>query len=356
MGDVEKKCSGMEDEIILFIDGELSEAEKRGIESHLASCPACSKLYESYAKLDKTVSGIFVSARPLPEVRFEPSFIQRIMENLRKFVSSQRFAFSAAALAALLFSAFLLYSGSADKKHFPSAVLGRFVCPAFQAWVEPAPPADHFSAGEITDGMTVKAGGPGTFSSEKFSVIFKTGSCAKLGSAGIKLAAGEIDIDYFKKQAPLNFEITTPNSRIFIRGTKLKVRYNGSITDISVSEGVVAVMKKEGELILGAGDGAIVKKEGEPERLINKDVHLELKTNEAELKKNNDHKVPDAISRIVEKHEGIETAETIVKQVYEDTQPVIIKNGPGEKILDYEVDINSMDEKTRRLFFNNKPK
>jgi len=356
MGDVEKKCCGMEDEIILFVDGELSEAEKREFESHMASCPECRKLYESYAKLDKAASGLFVSSRPLPKVRFEPSFVQRILENLRNLVSPRRFAFSAAVIALFIVSAFLLYGGSRDQKPVSSAVLGRFVCPSFQAWVEPAPAADHFGAGEIIDGMTVKTAAPGTFSSEKFSVLFKTGSCAKLGSGGINLAAGEIDIDYFKKPVTLNFEISTPNSRIFIRGTKLKVRYNGSVTDISVSEGVVAVLKKEGEFILGAGESAIVKKEGEPKRLMDKDVRIEQGTNELELKKNNDHKVQDAISRIVERPEVIETVETSVKPAGENTKPVTVEKGPKEKILDYEVDLNSMDEKTRRLFFNNKPK
>ena len=356
MGDVEIKCSGMEDNIILYVDRELSETEKCGVERHLESCPKCRKLYESYAKLDKSASRLFVSERPLAKVRLEKPAAAVFMDNIREWFASPRFTFQAAALAVFIFSAFLFYRGGIGPKSTPSAVLGKFICREFQAGAGQGNFASYFGAGEIADGAMVKAIEPGAFSSGKFNVIFRSGAEAKLGSGEIMLVSGSIDIDYFKKPAPANFVITTPNSRIFIRGTKLSVSYFNSVTEISVAEGRVAIMKKDGELILGPGDGAIVKITGEPERLTGKEVHKDLKTSELELKKISDDKALDAAARSGVKPEETGTAETAVKNNGESTLPATVEKGPDEKILDYEVDLDSMDEKTRKLFFKNKPR
>ncbi|HNY11520.1 MAG TPA: zf-HC2 domain-containing protein [Candidatus Wallbacteria bacterium] len=357
MDDTAKKCSGMEDNIILYVDGELSEAEKRNVERHIESCSKCRKLHESYAKLDKAASALFVSERPLVKVRIQKTLAQKILEMISGLAVSQRFAFQTAVLAAFIFSAFFLYHGFLGPKLSSKAVLGRFVCPRFQAGVELEPVAGYFGAGEIFDGATVKAIETGTFSSDKFNVTFKSGAQAKLGANGIKLIAGAIDIDYFKKPAPVDFEISTPNSLIFIRGTRLAVSYLNSVTEVSVVEGRVAVMKKSGELILVAGDGAIIKKDGEPWRLTKNEIHVDMRTGELELKKNNDHKALDTLLRIdSSRSEKTGPVEITVKNNNEGTQPVVIEKGPVEKLFDYEVDLNSMDEKTRRLFFKNKPR
>jgi len=345
MDDTGKKCSGMEDRIILYVDGELSAPERLEVESHLKSCDACRKLHESYAKLDRAASAVFVSDRRVPPVGLEKPVASRISELIGNFFLSPRFAFQAAALAAFILAAIVFYRGHIATEPSSVAVFGRFTCREFHIGSEPAAMASYYGVGEIAEGATIRAVENGTFSSEKFNVTFKPGALAKLESGKISLAGGSIDIDYFKKPAPANFEISTPNARIFIRGTKLKVSYFDSVTAVSVAEGRVAVMKKGGELVLGAGDGATVKKDGEAEISPKKETRAEPPVSVIP-------KAPAADRPVTAYEEP--TAEAAVIKIDETTQPVAIEKKGNEKVLDYEVDIDSMDDRVKKLFFRKK--
>ena len=354
-----KKCPVSEDDIILFVDRELSETEKRRVESHIKICGKCRIIYESYAKIDRSVSELFVSNRPLPEVRLEKPFVSRIADAIKKLLPPRRrLAFQALALAAFVFAFFLFYHNYLASNKQGVEPFGRFICAEFQLDGESVPVVMRSGAAEIAEGSTLKAIGKGMFTSDKFDVIFKPGARAKLGSSGISLAAGAIDINYFKKYVPADFEISTPNAKIFIRGTRLAVSYLDGVTEVSVAQGRVAVLKKTGELILAAGERAVVMKEGEPS-LLPKVEEPVSETRETELKIQGEHKNTSAAAPVNngDKTEetgvsGIsKTSETVIKSPENAPAPPESNAGNSEKILDYEVDLDSMDEKTRRIFF-----
>ena len=135
--------------------------------------------------------------------------------------------------------------------------------------------------------------------------------------------------------------------------------------------GRVAVLKKEGELILAAGERAVVMKEGEPS-LAPKTEELVTETRETGLlikdKRENtsaavsghnegrteETKVSEP-SRIPRTLPAPLTSETALRNTSADTSPAAVNGGISEKILDYEVDLDSMDEKTRRIFFPKRP-
>jgi hypothetical protein len=373
MEDIEKKCPVTEDEIILYADRELGETEKRRVENHIKICEKCRGLYETYVRIDRTASELFVSKRPLPEVRLEKPFVSRIADAIKKLLPPRRrLAFQALALAAFVFTFFLFYHNYlAPNKHGGSS-FGRFACDEFQLDGESVPVVMLSGAAEIAEGSTLKAVGKGMFTSDKFDVIFKPGAEAKLGSSGIRLAAGAIDINYYKKYVPADFEISTPNAKIFIRGTRLTVNYSDGITQVSVAKGRVAVLKKEGELILNAGERAVVKKEGEPS-LLPKVEEPVSETRETGLKFTGGHKnkaaaVPavynsditeeakvSEISRTSGTLQSPLISETVLKDDENATASVKTGEVITEKKLDYEVDLDSMDEKTRRIFFPKRP-
>jgi hypothetical protein len=366
MEDIEKKCPVTEDDIILYVDRELGEAEKRRVESHIKICEKCRGLYETYVRVDRTASELFVSKRPLPEVRLEKPFFTRIADAIKNMIAPRRgFVFGTAALAVLIFSAFLFYYGAGENPKLFRAAIGKFISPAFHNGIGPVDFPGPYEI--VADGATVEADTSGVFLSEKFNIIFEAGAKAKLGSTGICLASGAIDIDYFKKPAPADFEISTPNARIFIRGTRLAVSFLDSVTKISVAEGRVAVLKKEGELIINAGERAVVMKEGEPSLLPKLEEPVN-ETRETELKIQGEHKNTSAaapvhngdkteeakiseISRTSGTLQSPLTSETVLKDDENAAAPVKTGEVITEKILDYEVDLDSMDEKTRRIFF-----
>lgn len=371
MDDIEKKCPVTEDDIILFVDRELGETEKRRVESHIKICEKCRGLYETYVRVDRTAAELFVPKRPLPEVRLEKPFFTRIADTIKNMIAPRRgFAFGTAALAVLIFFVFLFYHGAGESPKLFRAAIGKFISPAVHSGIGPVDFPGPYEI--VADGATVEADTSGVFISEKFNIIFEAGAKAKLGSTGISLAAGAIDIDYFKKPAPADFEISTPNARIFIRGTRLAVSYLDNVTKISVAEGRVAVLKKEGELILAAGERAVIMKEGEPS-LLPKLEETVNETREAELKIIGEHKNIDAAVPAVYNGDKTEeakvteifrtsgtpqsplTSENALKNTETDTMPSETNKGISEKILDYEVDLDSMDEKTRRIFFPKRP-
>lgn len=363
MDDIEKKCPVSEDDIILFVDRELSETEKRRVESHIKICDKCRIIYESYAKIDRSVSELFVSKRPLPEVRLEKTFISRIADAIKNMLAPRRgLAFQALALAAIVFASFLFYHNYLVSNKHGVAPFGRFTCAEFQLDEESVPVIMRSGAAEIAEGSTLKAIGKGIFTSDKFDVIFKPGAQAKVSSSGISLAAGAIDINYFKKYVPADFEISTPNAKIFIRGTRLAVSYMDGVTEVSVAQGRVAVLKKTGELILAAGERAVVMKEGEPSLLPKLEEPAD-ETRETGLKIKDEHKNTSAAVPVYNSDKTEETSvsgmsktsETVLKDDENATAPVETGTGITEKILDYEVDLDSMDEKTRRIFFPKRP-
>lgn len=372
MDDIEKKCPVSEDDIILFVDRELSETEKRRVETHIKICEKCRNLYESYVRVDRTASELFVSNRPLPEVRLEKPFVSRVADAIKNMIAPRRgLAFQALALAFIVFASFLFYHNYLVSNKHGVAPFGRFTCAEFQLDGESVPVVMRSGAAEIAEGSTLKAIGKGMFTSDKFDVIFKPGAQAKVSSSGISLAAGAIDVNYFKKYVPADFEISTPNAKIFIRGTRLAVSYMAGVTEVSVAQGRVAVLKKAGEMILNAGERAVIVKEGEPSLLPKLEEPAD-ETRETGLKIKDEHKntavaVPvhngdkteeanvSEISRTSGKLQSPLTSETVLKNDENATAPVETGTGITEKILDYEVDLDSMDEKTRRIFFPKRP-
>lgn len=347
MGEIKNGCDGMEDRIILYVDRELAPGERLEVENHLKSCASCRKIFESYAKIDRAASSVFVSERRLPAVKLEKSPSAGFFEQMRYLFGASRFALHAAAVAACVLAAVALYHSHIATESPSAPSFGRFTCREFRVGSEPAAIVNYHGAGEIAEGSTIAAAEPGAFSSERYDVAFRRGARAKLGSTEIALAEGTIDINYFSKPAPAGFAITTPNARILIRGTKLRVSYLNSATEVFVTEGLVAVAKKSAELILGAGEGAVVKIDGEAEF-----VPAKQKSDGPKVFPQGppDDTVPAGFR-------APETAESGVNAagVHDGgTAPAAIEKKPGEKILDYEVDLESMDERTRNLFFRNK--
>jgi anti-sigma factor RsiW len=64
--------------ISFYIDGELPEADKKRVESHLSECPACRETLKKLSVLDLDIKGIYRD-EPLP-VGFEQRFYGKLKE------------------------------------------------------------------------------------------------------------------------------------------------------------------------------------------------------------------------------------------------------------------------------------
>ena len=65
--------------IEFYIDGELSEADKKKVEAHLSECPACREKLKELSCFDADIKGIY-SNEPLP-VGFEQRFYGKLKES-----------------------------------------------------------------------------------------------------------------------------------------------------------------------------------------------------------------------------------------------------------------------------------
>src|SRR5882724_3025232 len=69
-------CAEFEDLILDLQDGKLSEPARRGVEAHLAGCPACRQFSEDFQSLDAALAGEF-QPKELP-VSFKVALLSRI--------------------------------------------------------------------------------------------------------------------------------------------------------------------------------------------------------------------------------------------------------------------------------------
>lgn len=79
-----KKCKDIEDSLPLYSEGLLDSDEKRAVEAHLKSCPACANVF---AQLQR--SGMMV--QDLKDVEPPPWFKQKIMARVRKESEKKNF-------------------------------------------------------------------------------------------------------------------------------------------------------------------------------------------------------------------------------------------------------------------------
>lgn len=107
-----RECDEIRELISAMLDGELSEAERAGVEEHIRSCPDCAAVYDSFAAISGTLSA---------DMRDVPAGLhERIMSavdvadkqrRLRKINRSVRQCLSAAACLAVVIGSVLAYRG-----------------------------------------------------------------------------------------------------------------------------------------------------------------------------------------------------------------------------------------------------
>jgi anti-sigma factor RsiW len=98
-----KYCAGMEDKLVVYVDGRANPAERRAVEEHLAACSGCRNRAEDFRALWGALDDLPAIS---PSAAFDASLRARIAaepahRGLWAWLPSPRFAFAVTALVAM---------------------------------------------------------------------------------------------------------------------------------------------------------------------------------------------------------------------------------------------------------------
>jgi len=271
---MKKECDGMEERVILLIDGELDGQEAHATLEHVAECGDCKKLFDEHKRITLAAETLFARKEKLPRICFEEEpFFATLLNPISTFFRNligARLSRLAVGAAAILIIAVLAFELNTFKIESPVAtpdtatiVVGRLEGSPVSLTTRDGKLVNIGREGEIAAGSTIATGnGEARLATDRYNVNISSRTIAMVTKDGVKLERGRIFIDYFKK--PGHYTIDTPNARIEIVGTKLSVSFDGVKTEVAVTEGKVKVEKNNGEIYLLAGEKALVEKYFEP--------------------------------------------------------------------------------------------
>jgi len=368
-------CEKYEDLIILSVDGELDEAGARTLDEHLAACEKCRALYDGYERMDSAVRATIVPGEDEIPLFSPDKKTMGFLDLVIGFFSGTRAVpamVASAAFVGMLATALYIYiQGDPAGEMRSSGFLAGYSESALSKFEKNA---------VLEEGTAVvTADDSSEFVTRYYSMRPERDAHFTVGKRKVAISAGSANFEFFRSGD--EYSVETPDFTIFITGTKFSVSCAPSSSCVSVRKGSVRVRTSSDEKDVAAGNLALVRR-GQTRIEVRTDStapkNVETKAAEA---KNPETKASGVkiIGPTEAKEPGRKTKDTAGaaasssetnishnalpaangSEISRDaagggaavTSETALKNANG---IGYEVDIDSLDAKTRKLIFNKK--